>query len=316
MLDSISVNEEALIKLSDDRNFNSTIRDFVPDEEEFDTINQICELLYPLTDFITILSASHYPTISFLFPIVYSLINGELEKVSLRDDELILLRDDLLENISCRFDYVMNNDFFLAATFLDNSFKKFSFISDASVRKAHISRSKKYLHVLLSSVIKEPDNNLSIPDQQVIALNETNSSSIPPQANIETLTQNNVRKKKGNFLTSLKNQVTEPSKTPRSKTRANLDKEIANYENDNLENGVLEDPELSKKYGPLLFFKQKEAQYPILCNIAKAVFSTMPSSTPVESLFSSTGLIDTDMRTRLSVNKLENLVMIKRNNLM
>ena len=46
------------------------------------------------------------------------------------------------------------------------------------------------------------------------------------------------------------------------------------------------DEMLVKKHGPLLFFKENEKNFPIISRLAKAVLSVMPSSTPVESVFS------------------------------
>lgn len=49
------------------------------------------------------------------------------------------------------------------------------------------------------------------------------------------------------------------------------------------------DENLISKYGPLLFFKENEKDFPILSEIAKMIFCLVPSSSPVESVFSITG---------------------------
>ena len=49
------------------------------------------------------------------------------------------------------------------------------------------------------------------------------------------------------------------------------------------------DNELLAKYGPLLFFSVNEKEYPILSEMAKMIFCLVPSSSPFESILSTTG---------------------------
>jgi hypothetical protein len=44
-----------------------------------------------------------------------------------------------------------------------------------------------------------------------------------------------------------------------------------------------------KKYGPMLFFKENEKEFPTLSEIAKMIFCIVPSSSPVEGVLSITG---------------------------
>ena len=59
---------------------NECIIEYVLTEEDFEYLDQLANMLYPLQDFIRIISASKYPTISHMYPLVYSLINGEIKK--------------------------------------------------------------------------------------------------------------------------------------------------------------------------------------------------------------------------------------------
>ena len=67
------------------------------------------------------------------------------------------------------------------------------------------------------------------------------------------------------------------------------------------------------KYGPLLFFRVNEKEYPILSEIAKAIFCLVPSSSPVESILNTTGNTQTKLRNRLYPTQLENLTLLKLN---
>jgi hypothetical protein len=66
------------------------------------------------------------------------------------------------------------------------------------------------------------------------------------------------------------------------------------------------DNDLLAKYGPLLFFRVNEKEYPILSEIAKVIFCLVPSSSPVESILSTTG---TKFRNNLFPTQLEILTL-------
>ena len=77
MLDSIAGNEAALFQMLTNKTINKSLIGNVPNEGEFVTINEICNLLFPLQDFISTLGASNYPTLSFLYPLIYNLEHGK-----------------------------------------------------------------------------------------------------------------------------------------------------------------------------------------------------------------------------------------------
>lgn len=64
---------------------------------------------------------------------------------------------------------------------------------------------------------------------------------------------------------------------------------------------------------PLQFFKTYQRKYPLLSGIVKRLMHVTATSVPAESLFSQTGLIDTELRNRLSAAHLEKLVFLKEN---
>ena len=68
-----------------------------------------------------------------------------------------------------------------------------------------------------------------------------------------------------------------------------------------------------KKHGPLLFFKEHEKNYPILCEIVKGIFCLLPASTSIEGVFTSSGLIHNERRKSLNPKLLEDLTMLSYN---
>ena len=65
------------------------------------------------------------------------------------------------------------------------------------------------------------------------------------------------------------------------------------------------DEDLIKKHAPLLFFKEHEKSYPILCEIVKGIFSLLPASTSIEGVLTSFSLIHNDRTRRLHPKQLE-----------
>ena len=61
-----------------------------------------------------------------------------------------------------------------------------------------------------------------------------------------------------------------------------MDAEIKAYEASAWHNT---DKVLILVHGPLLFFKDNGEEFPILCQLVKAIFSVMPSSSSIESGF-------------------------------
>ena len=70
---------------------------------------------------------------------------------------------------------------------------------------------------------------------------------------------------------------------------------------------------MKKALGPLAFFKANSVSYPILTKISKEIFCITATSVSSECLFSSTGLIQTDLRNRLAQDTLENVTFLKEN---
>ena len=129
MIDTILINKDALISMSLER-INAIIKLTTPSENEWNILEKLCELLEPLKDLTTSLSASKYVTISLLYPAIYNLINYEFPNMTFKNESIIALLEDLLYSLKNRFKLVLEDDFFVVATYLNFRFKKFEFIKD------------------------------------------------------------------------------------------------------------------------------------------------------------------------------------------
>ncbi len=84
MIDTILINKDALISMSLER-INAIIKLTTPSENEWNILEELCELLEPLKDLTTSLSASKYVTISLLYPAIYNLINYEFPNMTFKN---------------------------------------------------------------------------------------------------------------------------------------------------------------------------------------------------------------------------------------
>ena len=140
-LDSISNNKDALNSLAILPQ-NKSIKDFVPNEQEYILINDYCDLLFPLKNSTVMMSGQKYCTVSILFPAIYKLVNFELNDIELSTKQCIKLRESLLSSLVSRFQYLFEDDTFIASTFLDFRMNKFDFLNDEIKAQIFIKRAK------------------------------------------------------------------------------------------------------------------------------------------------------------------------------
>ena len=91
-----------------------------------------------------------------------------------------------------------------------------------------------------------------------------------------------------------------------------IEEELRAYENNNWSSN---DEFLIKKYGPLLFFKENQDQFPILSRLAKVIFSASPASTPVECVFSTVKQTANPLRNSAKPQQVEDLTFLRQNQL-
>lgn len=154
MTESICNNQTALQTMQ----YNApAITEFVPSKEQFETLNDLTDLLYPLREFITILGAQHYPTLSYCLPLIHGLLTETIHNTQIKDKDVVALKQHLIPLLKWRFDYMIKDEIFVAATFLDFRFKKMEFLTTVTERKAKIKLAKNFLqNVYLSHILDRP----------------------------------------------------------------------------------------------------------------------------------------------------------------
>lgn len=339
MLDSVLKNKDA-IKLLALEPENKAIKDSVPTDVEFDMLNELCDLLFPLKNLTVMLSGQKYCTISFLFPTIYKLINYDLNEINLSYIQCIALRDELLERLNGRFAYVFNNDLFIACTFMDFRMKNFEFVNNLEERKELLQKAKtkviefytKLQHLNFSQspngLSTEPVHLSSTPVSS-ISTSSQNTNSLPRSSDSS---QDSFRE-----LSDITNKSTPKTTNQTSRRKISrqafqinfLDKNVRfikgtndNFSslNDEIQNYVemaisipAEDKNIVEELGPFYFFETHRKRFTILSKISRSLLSICATSVPSESLFSQAGLIQTDIRNRLNPKNLENLTILKEN---
>ncbi|XP_065681569.1 zinc finger BED domain-containing protein 4-like [Hydra vulgaris] len=309
MIESILTNKTALDMISIEF---PNIKDYLPTATEFKMLEDLCDMLHPIKELTKLFSGNKYVTVAFLFPTLYSLLNGILELQPIFTELVKTFQKELLRSLKECFKYIFANDFFLAATFLDFKFRKFEFIKNDIYRYECISKAKMFIKTFYEMHLKESEEIDIIIETNCLnnTLNLSNSSadntiktfqqsSTPPIANNITLV-NNKRRKSINLI----ELVTDKSCCNLIESNDKLEKEINDYSLQyfqSYENSAIE------------FFQANQKLFPVLTQIARIIFSVPATSGPSECLFSSTGLIDTELRNRLAPRILKQLVFIKEN---
>ena len=121
--------------------------------------------------------------------------------------------------------------------------------------------------------------------------------------------QNNPRAMVPDLFISLMDAKPDPSRQPK------LDSEVKAYQQSvwTKDEKVPHDLVIIKKHGPLLFYKENEKDFPILCELARAIYCVMASSTPIESVFSGCKQTTSPLRSRTRPGLVKDLTCLRKN---
>lgn len=310
MLDSVYTNKAVLCSMVHEKG-NENIRPNLPTDEEFNVINDYCNLLLPLKSVTSSLSGRNYVTISLMFPTIYSLINGSLDQVSLVTETVKVLRDELLDSLRGRFVLILENDFLLATALLHVEYKNFNFILDSHERESLMNKGRDFifsfsrkLQSLNTSLSNDSDSSSSLDSFS----NDEFLSSSTQISSSSTVVTNAPRKKQVPFVKSIANCQQTSNLNVNSLSPIEL--EFTDYLNHSYTRNISTKSENNEA---LKFFQKTESQFPILAQVARHLLCVPATSVPSESLFSVAGIIQDDQRNRLKPAMLNMLTFIKYN---
>ena len=292
---------------------------YLPSAFELEILGELCDLLQPLKELTYLFSGSSYVSMSFLFPALYSLINYNYTSMEFEFSQTEILKQELLRALNGRFNYLANNDVYVAATFLDFKFRKFLFVKEDDKREEYLDTAKTYLKKLNNKIetMKSAAESTSSGAANSIPNSETNEITLgqrrPLVNTTNTITTNSrtnlYRKRKINtgFLESICDNTTKVDEPLEP-----IEIEIQKYVENSFKLSDANEEELERR-GAFLFFKIYGKTFPILTKLARIILSLPATSVPSESLFSQAGITNTDLRNRLRPNLLEQIVFLKSN---
>lgn len=263
----------------------ATLRQDLPliSNEEWTFAAELSKILKPFDDATTSLSGQNYMTASSVIMMTRCLISGYdiLLQENFSDcamDVILQLRSGLIN----KFSNVERSGTFSVCTFLDPRYK-IAVFSDAN--EARNSR-KRIQDMLIELIAKETQSNCSTQ-------------------NIQQQVQNYDKFSPWSILQGIVSQQ-QNTGTPLSKAI----KEIDTYLNEEILPVFARDGSWNC---PMVWWRNHRFTYPYLSKLIKKYGNIMATSVPCERVFSKTGLIISDRRTRLTSSKVEQLTFLNIN---
>ena len=190
------------------------------------------------------------------------------------------MKRKMLLSMQNRFASCETEDLYCLSTLLDPRFKNRAFSSQASMissKEMLISRCEEYLEANQSEAF-EPD-----------------TSSAPK------------RPRNDDSASVLWAQVDEMMKVH------DLEPDDDYIVSQKMVNAYLSESNAPRHSNPLLYWKEKQASWPLLATLARKYLAPPCTTVPSERLFSTAGNIVTDKRTRLDAEKVEMLLFLNKN---
>ena len=265
-------------------NRDRTIRSLLPENEEWSTIEDLLSVLKPFCDGTTIMSGSRYPTFSFLAPLLHKLLEVTL-KIKEDDSEVLKnVKSSIANDLQSRYNSYSTRKCLRIATFLDPRFKDLSPFIPAEEHECVYENTKTEL---LSIVGLDDDDEI---DDQSEEVNETNEPEPP-------------KKKKSKLSDFFADIYEDKSKRICSK----LERVVAEVNRYKSEESI----DIDEK--PLMWWKMRKCQYPLMSNLAKRYFCIPATSVRSEEIFSVAGNVLNEKRNRLLPENVDKLVFLHEN---
>ena len=265
-------------------NRDRTIRSLLPENEEWSTIEDLLSVLKPFCDGTTIMSGSRYPTFSLLAPLLHKLLEVTL-KIKEDDSEVLKnVKSSIANDLQSRYNSYSTRKCLRIATFLDPRFKDLSPFIPAEEHECVYENTKTEL---LSIVGLDDDDEI---DDQSEEVNETNEPEPP-------------KKKKSKLSDFFADVYEDKSKRICSK----LERVVAEVNRYKSEESI----DIDEK--PLMWWKMRKYQYPLMSNLAKRYFCIPATSVRSEEIFSVAGNVLNEKRNRLLPENVDKLVFLHEN---
>ena len=293
------------------------LKKFMLDDNEWELLDELCNILAPFEKATRDFSGSTYVTLSQMIPIITNLTNS-LKPFSLyeeheepddktinSDSEESLINQqaemdynnisEVLENVkkniyeSLKHYWAMPNEFGMIAALLDPRYKDLNFVSDDEIK------------VKIRSILQAQYDQLKFEMQQ---------QSTPPSPTISTISTTSTITSTPSTRSLRLHQARREQKT----------KEVFQTEKSTLLSGSADEittyfllPVARENKNPLNWWKSKQEIFPILSILARKYLGIPATSVASERLFSDAGNHITAKRSLLDPSLLGKMVFLKRN---
>lgn len=246
--------------------------------EDFNILEKCCEILEVFKDVTEEMSSEKNVTASKIILLSSSLKRYSVNYLNNTPDlpeGVQRLGQSLVSSLNKRFDNIEQNNTFSECTFFDPRFKRHGFTSNDTFEAC-----KQRITSYISNFQQEP-------------VNESN------QEGIESILQT---KKKSKIWEHFDTNVSKLVGSTNPKVASII--EVEQY---------LQEPLLLRTADPLMWWKERKSVYPRLYELAMKKLCIVGTSVPSERVFSKAGQVVTEKRSRLSGEKVNQIVFLNMN---
>ena len=276
---------------------------------EWRLLEDLCKVLEPFKDATTYLSASRYPTLSILGPMLHKILNTLEENDSSTSAAMLRVKHAIASDLRTRYQDVEVRMLLNKASLLDPRVKSLVHLTEEEQTNTVDDLINEIVTAFspLPRVVSDKLPELVLEDTEPLA-NSCETYQSQTSSNMSSYTGSNgepVRKK------------------------CMLEKLLGDtFSNNNLENSVMvsfnelvlaelsrykSEPLLELDGKPLEWWRYHEHSYPKLSYIAKKYLGVVATSVPSEQLFSTAGNVVTAKRSSLDPDNVEKLVFLHEN---
>ncbi|XP_034287320.1 E3 SUMO-protein ligase ZBED1-like isoform X1 [Pantherophis guttatus] len=260
---------------------------------EWNTIEGLVDLLQPFKQVAEMISASKYPRISMVKPLLHMLLNTTLSIKENDLKEISMAKEVIAKELSATYQHNPEIDMFLSvATFLDPRYKKLPFLSTfekQQVENRVLEEAK--------SILEKIKDNTSRPEEKLFAVSEEPpvkkaaiASTLPPTSAIN------------NMLAEIFCQT--GSVEDQEEWHAQIIEELSNFKSQKVL-GLSEDP--------LKWWSDRLALFPVLPKVLQKYWCIVATRIFPERLFSSSANVVSAKRNRLAPAHVDEQVFLYEN---
>lgn len=295
------------------------------DGDQWKAAQYLVDALQPFLDVTTIVSATRYPTLSMLIPLLDGIVDVLKEEENY--ESIPCLRTALIHELSERFKYITNGgEIYFVATAVDPRYKLIPFADDMAAMQA-----KNFVLLAMDRAMdRAVARKLQLQQQQDIAARTTPADELLQS----TSSQSQTSSQPDNMELALGCQ---PAEAPEKKKSIwqKFDRQVVHHY-DHLDNVTVEqhhgtvehrDREhhrmeldmyltehvIARSSCPFKWWNENRSRFPVLADVAREFLSIPGTSVPSERLFSKAGDVIRKKRSSLKPTKANQAIFLMEN---